>query len=561
MILFCCLFILSIISVLALNWNQPSNPLLYDGKQGIAVGYFNTSIWLIGGNPSETDLIEYNIDNDLYIQHNSISTQIYTSSQSYTQIGNIVYLYSYKTQMITTYNMKSNVYNNVAITKPDDRRYPCLTNFGEQYLFLLGGYLNGVYLNDFRIFDLIQNEWINDGTSMPQKRRDFSCDIHNDILYIFGGYDGTKSLDSVITLNINNVSNMDDEWITLLSTLTSPKYNIRSVVYDDYIYIIGGGGRNAQYLDEVDVIDTTTNSIYLDSTLNTARYKTAAVIVNDYNKIFVFGGFNFNKNGGLDTREYSLLNATSSTTIETSTPQYITVIIAVIIIFSIMCVFILITIRILVIDKRKQKNMKMSNVEGMNENNANKVDKKEIINYNQELELEEANSINNEQKNIQTDHSTLGSLTIAKYQKMKPSAPVINECDDNKLQKHIKNDEKERNKRYIKNNDKFKTPQKEETINIGNTTGGEIPKYQEILPSAPVVVDNDDINKQNEESKHNEKQMDNYNDMECVVCMDNPRSFICIPCCHLVLCEECKDLINSKCPICQQQCTFSKLFK
>merc|ERR1712228_67609 len=39
---------------------------------------------------------------------------------------------------------------------------------------------------------------------------------------------------------------------------------------------------------------------------------------------------------------------------------------------------------------------------------------------------------------------------------------------------------------------------------------------------------------------------------ECVICLDNKRTHCCVPCGHKCLCEQCKDLTNGKCPICQR---------
>ena len=40
---------------------------------------------------------------------------------------------------------------------------------------------------------------------------------------------------------------------------------------------------------------------------------------------------------------------------------------------------------------------------------------------------------------------------------------------------------------------------------------------------------------------------------ECLVCMDAPRDYACIPCGHLCLCGKCKDNIDRKCPICRKK--------
>eukprot|EP01084_Bolivina_argentea_P164575 286124_1 len=45
----------------------------------------------------------------------------------------------------------------------------------------------------------------------------------------------------------------------------------------------------------------------------------------------------------------------------------------------------------------------------------------------------------------------------------------------------------------------------------------------------------------------------------CIVCLDNNRSHISIPCGHLVLCAQCVSSLK-KCPMCQNPSNFTKVF-
>lgn len=43
-----------------------------------------------------------------------------------------------------------------------------------------------------------------------------------------------------------------------------------------------------------------------------------------------------------------------------------------------------------------------------------------------------------------------------------------------------------------------------------------------------------------------------FNDEQrCVVCVDNPKEVICLPCGHVCLCENCAEKIHSSCPVCR----------
>lgn len=45
-----------------------------------------------------------------------------------------------------------------------------------------------------------------------------------------------------------------------------------------------------------------------------------------------------------------------------------------------------------------------------------------------------------------------------------------------------------------------------------------------------------------------------FNDEQrCVVCVDNPKEVICLPCGHVCLCENCAEKIHSSCPVCRSQ--------
>ncbi|XP_061711907.1 mitochondrial E3 ubiquitin protein ligase 1-like [Cydia pomonella] len=39
----------------------------------------------------------------------------------------------------------------------------------------------------------------------------------------------------------------------------------------------------------------------------------------------------------------------------------------------------------------------------------------------------------------------------------------------------------------------------------------------------------------------------------CVVCIENPKQIILLPCGHVCLCEDCSDRITEQCPICRER--------
>lgn len=40
-------------------------------------------------------------------------------------------------------------------------------------------------------------------------------------------------------------------------------------------------------------------------------------------------------------------------------------------------------------------------------------------------------------------------------------------------------------------------------------------------------------------------------DQKCIVCIENPKEIICLPCGHVCLCEDCSSKIHLSCPVCR----------
>lgn len=40
-------------------------------------------------------------------------------------------------------------------------------------------------------------------------------------------------------------------------------------------------------------------------------------------------------------------------------------------------------------------------------------------------------------------------------------------------------------------------------------------------------------------------------DQKCIVCIDNPKEIICLPCGHVCLCEDCSSKVQLTCPVCR----------
>eukprot|EP01083_Nonionella_stella_P106062 305540_1 len=309
-----------------LIWEQSDTITLPNGgRYGMAAGFFNESVFLIGGRTASnsngfTEVIKYNMNSDAYTAHGTITHNIRIVSQSYTQIDSMIYMYSSSTDDIVSYDMASSTYDAQYVLKAnvalDD---PCMTNLNSEFLFLLGGSISPNYQSGFHIFDLNTKQWINDGPDMLEPRVYFSCDTHRDHLYVMGGGNAVEALDTVIVIDIRNVSTINHQnWSALDDTLSAKKNQLHSVVFEDDIYVIGGWstGATATPYGHIDVIDTITNTIHIDSTLMTAAYGVSPVVA--VNTLYVFGGYN-PTDRELDSFEYALLSPTPAATRAPST--------------------------------------------------------------------------------------------------------------------------------------------------------------------------------------------------------------------------------------------------
>eukprot|EP01083_Nonionella_stella_P143659 446932_1 len=140
----------------------------------------------------------------------------------------------------------------------------CVTN-NYTHVFVLGGETEQWdQVNTNRIYNIQSDSW-REGATMITARSYFGCE-HNfvrDTLYIFGGRDkdGTEQkLDSIEKYQITS-----DQWTDLKPiVLSSIDMNLRCIldeVNHDYIFCIGGYKGGVEYLNTVDIFDTTYETV------------------------------------------------------------------------------------------------------------------------------------------------------------------------------------------------------------------------------------------------------------------------------------------------------------
>ncbi len=100
-----------------------------------------------------------------------------------------------------------------------------------------------------------------------------------------------------------------------------------------------------------------------------------------------------------------------------------------------------------------------------------------------------------------------------------------------------------------------------EIENVGSSTiGASEDEHKEAVVKDVYISDQKEFkNEGNEKTDVTKSVVENVG--KCVVCMDKPTQYACIPGGHHCLCETCKDMIDNKCPICMTTCTVFKILK
>eukprot|EP01083_Nonionella_stella_P077342 211134_1 len=304
-----------------------TNRLPY-AKDRMIVGYYNESVWLLGGLPGLNNVFEYQVNNNgQFIQHPNVSDYIYSYSQSWVQIEEIIYHYKHPKSLtnpahIGSFNMRTRSYvPNFIAKKNATLFYPCIANKGRDFLFVIGGWYNwsgGLQsqwddaVNAMQIFNLTGWLWIEDGPGINPTRDNHCCVVHDNTLYVIGGHSGVPPLDTVEILDIENIENINgNSWRPLQDTLSIARSGPSCVVYRHLIFVLGGYATDKP-TDAVDRIDTTTNSITPENNMAYNATAVTAVITQlkivsvEIDALFVFGGWS-DPEGFLDNVQWASL--------------------------------------------------------------------------------------------------------------------------------------------------------------------------------------------------------------------------------------------------------------
>ncbi len=277
-------------------------------NEAMSIGFDNNTnlIWLLGGNwPNYGALFSFNVSR--WNESNSITDYGYPVSvdhrtvsqgQAYVQKDNILYCIQYdtgnllqfdvSTQSITTYpNQPSSSLSHVG----------CLANIDDYIIYT-------IYSSTY-ILNLSNQIWTTSGNPImvDSNRKWQSCIVQpiTGYLYVIGGQSGPNYLESIEKLYVGDMANISQYMFNTLSgTLTTQdtlttgggRY-MRAILYKTDIYVIGGyyWSGSAKFIKDIDVIDTTTDTI---SVYNQQLYEeisyTAPILIGT--RVYVFGGYN-----------------------------------------------------------------------------------------------------------------------------------------------------------------------------------------------------------------------------------------------------------------------------
>eukprot|EP01084_Bolivina_argentea_P282650 483867_1 len=293
------------------QWILQSTPNMPKSNFAMGIGYYNNSIYLIGGWSSTKGLVSYNTDQNTFTDYNNVlSYDTYGLAQFYCQLQDTVYMIDRTYRRLSTYDLQNKVFNPRWNNIPSHTiaAESCLAGI-DGYLFVLGGTSNIDASNQLLMLNISNNTWNTDLPSMQTPRVGLSCIIHPDVnmLYAIGGADSNdfQNQNSIRTVEMIAISSIKHHsWRFLFDNLIIATENSRSVIYGNNIFVTGGenGGWS---IDTMQIIHVINNTISLGATMAYKWSSAATIFANDI--LYVFGGYNT----GIKWQYYPFLDSTA----------------------------------------------------------------------------------------------------------------------------------------------------------------------------------------------------------------------------------------------------------
>jgi N-acetylneuraminic acid mutarotase len=133
--------------------------------------------------------------------------------------------------------------------------------------------------------------WNNSNNSLPQALDDASTVENNGYVYLFGGTNSNPT-NTVYSAPLNSDGSVG-AWATSSNSLPQAISNATSVVYNGYVYVMGGGDVNGNYVNTIYYAKLSSNGSIgtwatSSNSLPQQLYKPTSVVYNGY--VYVMGG-------------------------------------------------------------------------------------------------------------------------------------------------------------------------------------------------------------------------------------------------------------------------------
>eukprot|EP01084_Bolivina_argentea_P149048 260459_1 len=230
------------------EWKLGNSTLPF-ADRGMAAGYYNQSIFLIGGEQHRFQLTQYNIVHNTMTDYGNISVDTFGVGQFYTTVKNIIYMIDWNGDKFSTFNLKTKVFTNDwnGIRIPLQVWFDSCLASTEQFLFIVGGQNS----KELQIFNLSNNQWLPLSHVMLTIRTRLACIVHplTNELYAIGGTDNQGTpVNTIEKVYIENIEN--NSWESV-NNLLIPAEDPRAIIFSTNILIIGGYNNiNSQFSDQ-----------------------------------------------------------------------------------------------------------------------------------------------------------------------------------------------------------------------------------------------------------------------------------------------------------------------
>eukprot|EP01083_Nonionella_stella_P107184 310197_1 len=289
------LVIFSVATTSASQWIQSTASALLRKDYDISGGFYNKSIYLLGGHDNLRQVTEYIISEDTFIDHGTpLTCAVHGYGQYWTQIDHILYIKQWDNDAIDIFDMNTKAFTTRYITNvpKNTGQWACLASSQTQ-LFVVGGTFNAI--NDVSVYDLLTAQWLSNVPPMQSSRASGTCIIHptTNALYAIAGFKtSTTKTSSIETIEINDIQLKT--W-TYIQPLSQALAYTRCVAHKNTIYVIGNDVANRK----VHTINVLTNEVTVSPDETPLELTDVAPIVVD-DMIYVFGGYSWS-GGEVDT--------------------------------------------------------------------------------------------------------------------------------------------------------------------------------------------------------------------------------------------------------------------